>query len=245
MGLTIGFGNLYSPAGPTGAGLADDGCAQRPPGPIALRHRRPPTPALKCNATPKRRLRHLIHTLDGADATKSSPCSIWPSSTPVLAAARRSSARRSRTVAVVLRAQHAHARVVQLAAQRLGADVVNLDCTCLLSREGRDGARYDLHAAGHAGGYPRDARCGAGLAGVRREVRRAACLYLECRRGAFVTPNARVARRAHGQASVGRLRQAQSFDCRRHQPLARRPLRLACVHGARRRGAPHPLHRKT
>jgi aspartate carbamoyltransferase catalytic subunit/NAD(P)H-flavin reductase len=54
-------------------------------------------------------------------------------------------------------------RVVRAAALRLGADVVNLDMQSVFAGEGRDGARHDLHAAGHARRHPCDARRRAGL----------------------------------------------------------------------------------
>ena len=116
------------------------------------------------------RLRHLI-TLEGLSREELTGAA---RSRAVLRARARRPARprpeprRAHRRQPVLRAQHAHARVVRArgAAARRGRRQPRH--AVLVAREGRDRARHDLHAAGHARGHPGDARRRARPAGVRR-----------------------------------------------------------------------------
>ena len=138
---------------------------------------------------------------------------------------------------LVLRAQHAHARVVRARRASTRRGCREPGHAVLVSREGRDGARHDLHAAGDARRHPRDARRRARPASVRRAVRRTARLHPECRRSAFVAPDAGAARCVDRAAGERGLRTAARADRRRYQPLARRTLGLASVQDVGRRRA--------
>ena len=114
------------------------------------------------------RLRHLI-TLEGL--SREELTALLDLAQFYVRAARRpagprSEPRRAHRRQSVLRAQHAHARVVRArgAAARRGRREPRH--AVLLARERRDGARHDLHAAGDARGHPGDARRRARPAGA-------------------------------------------------------------------------------
>ena len=144
------------------------------------------------------RLRHLI-TLDGLAARAARG-----SRSCALRCARRRTPRpraralRGFTVANLFFEPCTRTRVsFELAAQRLGADVVNLDMHALLARQGRDAPRHDLHAARDAGRHLRHARRRAGRAGAgRRSSGRRTSAWSQRRRGARLASDAGTARRA-------------------------------------------------
>ena len=127
----------------------------------------------------------------------------------------------------------------ELAALRLGADVVNLDMQSSSRVKGETvlDTIYTLQAMHADILVMRDAE--PGLPAYVAAVRRAARLHPQRRRSAPVASDAGAARRADGAPGEGRLLAAAGADRRRHQPLARRALGLAGVHDARRRRAAH------
>ncbi len=125
----------------------------------------------------------------------------------------------------------------ELAAQRLGADVVNLDMQSSSRVKGETvlDTIYTLQAMQADILVMRDAEPGL-PAYVAKYVAPHVCI-LNAGEAHLSHPTQGLLDALTVRQTEGRLQQAQNSDRRRHQPLARRPVRLACVHHARRRGS--------
>ena len=127
----------------------------------------------------------------------------------------------------------------ELAAKRLGADVVNLEVQLSSRVKGESmlDTVFTLEALHVDVFVLRDAE--AGVPALVASQRRAACQRAVGRRGASVASHAGTARCADDPAAQAALRWAVDRDRRRHPPLARRALGLPrAAHAGRARPAP-------